>query len=154
MKKFVFLSLNLAAVCIHAFATSAEYPISKPWENISQNQRVIGICSLSDQELNEIMLGYHPELAVEFSVGTKLPINFFFKGDLLDLVENKESSGSIEVKQSFYVRCVGKELIVSSDLTQWKPFLEYITGNFSITLNIQDGQPSIVIGVEANKRLE
>jgi hypothetical protein len=63
------------------------------------------------------------------------------------------SNGQSPVKQTFYARCVQDELILSSNLTEWKPFLEFITGTASVTLSIQDGQPSIVFGAEANRRI-
>lgn len=103
-------------------------------------------------DLNEIMLGHHPEIAVEFSTQTKLPINFFLKGDLVNLVENEGNFGVVEVMQTFYARCVQQELILSTNLTDWKSFLEFITGNVSVSLSIQDGRPSIVVGAETNQR--
>lgn len=54
--------------------------------------------------------------------------------------------------QTFYARCVDQELILSTNLTDWKPFLEFLTGNASVSLNIQDGKPSIVVGAETNQR--
>ncbi|CDZ79594.1 hypothetical protein BN1013_00089 [Candidatus Rubidus massiliensis] len=154
MKKLFVLSLSLLSVCGHVFAVSADFPISsKPWENFTQDLRIVNICNLKDCELNEIMQGHRPEIAVEFTAQTKLPINFFLKGDLLNLVENEEvRSETIEIKQTFYARSIGQELILSLNLVDWKPFLEFITGTASVALSIQDGQPSIVMGAEVNHR--
>ncbi len=153
MKKLVVISLSFLAICGCAFAASTDYPIStKPWENFSQDLQVINICNLKDCELNEIMQGHRPEIAVEFSAKTKLPINFFLKGDLLMLEEGEENARTIEVKQTFYARSIGQELILSLNLVDWKPLLEFITGTASVALTIQDGQPSIVVGAEANHR--
>ena len=153
MKKLAIMSLALMATCGSVFAASADFPInSKTWETLSQNLKVINVCNLADNDLNEIMLGHHPEIAVEFSAQTKLPINFFLKGDLVNLVENEGNFGAVEVMQTFYARCVQQELILSTNLTDWKPFLEFITGNVSVSLSIQDGKPSIVVGAETNQR--
>ena len=130
MKKLAIMSLALMATCGSVFAASADFPInSKTWETLSQNLKVI-----------------------EFSAQTKLPINFFLKGDLVNLVENEGNFGAVEVMQTFYARCVQQELILSTNLTDWKPFLEFITGNVSVSLSIQDGKPSIVVGAETNQR--
>lgn len=151
MKKIVFLSFISAAVIGYSLA-AANYTInSKSWEDSCQSLRVINVCSLTDHDLHEIMQGHRPEIAVEFSAQTLLPISFFLKGDLLNLVEKEKKIGKIEIKQSFYVRCIGQELILSSNLIDWKPFLEFITGTASIELTIQDGQPSIVVGAETNR---
>jgi hypothetical protein len=153
MKKLAIMSLALMAACGSVFAASADFPInSKTWETLSQNLKVINVCNLTDNDLNEIMLGHHPEIAVEFSAQTKLPINFFLKGDLVNLVENEGNFGVVEVMLTFYARCVQQELILSTNLTDWKPFLEFITGNVSVSLSIQDGKPSIVVGAETNQR--
>lgn len=153
MKKLAIMSLALMATCGSVFAASADFLInSKTWETLSQNLKVINVCNLADNDLNEIMLGHHPEIAVEFSAQTKLPINFFLKGDLVNLVENEGNFGVVEVMQTFYARCVQQELILSTNLTDWKPFLEFITGNISVSLSIQDGKPSIVVGAETNQR--
>lgn len=153
MKKLVIVPLALMAICGSVFAASADFPInSKTWETVSQNIKVINICDLTDNDLNEIMLGNRPEIAVEFSAQTTLPISFFLKGDLVNLVENGESFRAVKIVQTFYTRCIQQELILSTDLTDWKPYLEFITGNLSVSLSIQEGKPSIVIGAETNKR--
>jgi hypothetical protein len=152
MKKFVFLSFSLLVVCMHSFAANvpADFPISS--ESCGKDLHVVNVCNLSDQQLNEIMQGRHPEIIVEFAAQTFLPISFFLKGDLLNLVESEEKFRTIEIKQSFYVRCVGQELIFSSNLTDWRPLPEFITGTASVALSIQDGQPSFVVGAEVNRR--
>lgn len=153
MKKLVVMTLALTAICGSVCAASADFPInSKPWETMSQNLKVINVCDLTDSDLNEIMLGNHPEIAVEFSAQTTLPIRFFLKGDLVYLVENDENFRAVEIVQTFYARCVPQGLILSNNLTDWKPFLEFITGNASVSLSIQDGKPSIMMGAEANQR--
>lgn len=150
MEKIVFMSFALTMIYLSAFADCCIH--SKPWGGPCQNPQVVNVCRLKDHDLNEIMQGHCPEMALEFSAQTTLPINFFIKGDLINLVKNEESLGQIEIKQTFYARCVGDELILSTDLIDWKPFLEFITGTSSVALCIQDGQPSITFGAEANRR--
>lgn len=153
MKKTTSLCVALIATCISGFALSAEFPINpKPWENMSHNLRVVHICLLTDSDLTEIMQGHHPETAVEFSAQTKLPISFFLKGDLANLIENEVKIGEVEIKQTFYARCVEGEFILSINLTDWKPFSEFITGSASVVFTIQEGKPSIIFGAETNRR--
>lgn len=152
MKKLAIMSLALMATCGSAFAASADFPINlKTWETLSQNLKIINVCNLADNDLNEIMLGHHPEIAVEFSTQTTLPISFFLKGDLVNLVDD-ENLRAVEIMQTFYARRVGQELILSTNLTDWKPFLEFITGTVSVSLSIQEGKPSIIVGAETNQR--
>lgn len=153
MKKYALLSMALTTTWLTCFAVGADLPINpKPRETLSQDVKVVQLNSLNDNDLKEIMEGRHPELAVELSAYTYLPVSFYLKGDLINLVENDEKWGNIEIKQTFYARCIGEGLILSSNLTDWKPLLDFITGNASVALNIQDGQPSIVVGSETNRR--
>ena len=45
------------------------------------------------------MQGHCPEVAVEFSIHTTVPIRFFLRGDLVNLIEDEGDFGQIEVKQ-------------------------------------------------------
>ena len=154
MKKYALLSMALTTTCLACFAIEADFPINpKPWETLSQDVKVVQLTSLTDNDLKEMMQGQHPELAVEFAAPTYLPVSFYLKGDLVNLAESKDNWGTIEIKQTFYARCVGEELILSSNLTDWKPFLEFMTGNASVALTIQDGKPSLIFGAETNRRL-
>jgi hypothetical protein len=153
MKRLATLSLVLMVLCASAFAALADFPINvKRWENLSQSLKVINICDLTGNDLNEIMLGHHPEIAIEFLAQTTLPIHLFLKGDLVNLTEREGDFGGIEIKKTVYARCVQQELMLSTDLSDWKPVLEFITGNVSISLNIgNDGNPSFVVGAEINQ---
>ena len=145
-----------------SFAASSHFPKNKKaWEvratysfdhDVACDLKVINICDLSDQELNQAMEGEFPNLAIEFPSNTVLPINFYLKGDLLTLIDQQKNFGQVRVMQTFYVRCVDRQLILSSDLSDWKPFLEFITGQISVALSIQDKQPSIVFESETNRR--
>jgi hypothetical protein len=58
MKKLAIMSLALMATCGSVLAASADFSInSKSWETLSQNLKVVNICSFTDNNLNEIMLG-------------------------------------------------------------------------------------------------
>lgn len=154
MKKIAIISLVIRAICISGFAISADFLISsESSENFSQNLKVVSIWNLTDADLNEIMQGQHPDTAVKFSAQTVLPISFLLKGDLVNLIENEGRFGAVEIQQTFYARYVNDDLILSTNLVDWKPFLEFITGNTFVALTIQDGQPSLVFGSETNRRL-
>lgn len=153
MKKMVTISLALVAVCGALFAATTNFRlIPESEENLSQNLRVVKLHHLTNDELNEVMRGEHPEMVVEFPAQTTLPFNFFLKGDLVNLIGNEGNFGIVEIKQTFYARDLGEGVRFSTNLTEWKPFLEFITGNASLALTIQEGQPTIVLGAEVNHR--
>lgn len=151
MKTLIALSFICTAACKTLSAVDIPLPPQK--QRSSQDLQVINVCSLSENDLQEITKGLHPKLAVEFSAGTILPVSFFLKGDLVKLIEEDEPLATLQIEQTFYARCVEDELIFSLNLTDWKPLLEFITGSSSITLNIQDGKaPSVTVGSETNHR--
>ncbi len=153
MNKLTIMLLALTVTCGSVFAASANFSISsKPYKSHSHHFQVINICQMTDPTLNEVILGLHPDIAVEFSAQTIIPMSFFLKGDLVHLIGNQDNCGAVEVKQTFYARCVQQVLLLSTDLNERKPFLEFITGKTSVSLNIQDGKPSLVVGAEAYQR--
>jgi len=153
-RKHALMAIVATAFSLSVFAASTDFPIQlKLWEDLSQDLRVVNICDLTDHNLDEIMQGHCPEVAVEFSADTTLPISFFLRGDLLNLIEDEVTFGQIEIKQKFYARYVQGELILSASLTEWKPFLEFMTGHASVALSVHHGQPSIVFGAEINRRV-
>jgi hypothetical protein len=151
MRKIAFMSLGCMAIFVAIFASVPDH--LKSLEMTDENLKLVNVYDLSDHDLNEIMQGECPEIAVEFSAQTVLPISFFLIGDLVNLSGKQGNFVQVEVKQTFYARYVQEELIFSSNLTEWKPFLEFVTGTASVALSIQDGQPSIVFGAEANRRI-
>ena len=161
MKHIIALSLIAISATFTTWASppignqkASEVRATYSFENDStQDLKVINICDLTDRELNQAIEGHLPNVAVEFSKHTVLPISFYLKGDLLALMDDQENLGKVKVMQTFYVRCVDGELILSCDLSEWKPFLEFITGNVSVVISIQDGQPCIMFGSETNRRM-
>ncbi len=140
MKKYMILACTIA--CLSIFAEDTISSLETP-----SDMKIVNFCDLTENDLEEVTQGLHPDKVIAFLADTTLPINGYLKGNLIHLVENEENWGAIEIKQTFYARYTDKELLFSSDLTEWKPFLEFITEEASITLSIQDGQTSLVIGV-------
>lgn len=150
MKKMMVMVLATLLICSVRFAASATCVIAQPPESLVSIKKIVSILDLTDEELNEVMNGQHPEVAVEFPSHLILPFNFVLKGDLINLID-KESRDlmQIRIKQTFYICCVQKQLLFSSNLSEWKSLQEFITGTASGTLDIQQFQrPSITIGAE------
>jgi len=145
MKKTLFI---LTSLCLSAFAkcNHCDVPIS----TTAQDLTIVNILDLSGNDINEITQGSHPNTAIEFSAKTTLPISSFLKGNLIN--QTKDSYGEISVQKTFYARFSKNGLILSSDLVEWKPFLEFITGDISIALKVKDNTPSFVFGANVNKR--
>ncbi len=154
MRKIISITFMAIATGISSFVVAKDISSAKKsWDSVQQDFKVVNICDISEQELNRAMQGQFSELAVEFSENTILPLKLFLKGELVHLLVNKDDFEQVEVKKTFYARLVEGELFLSSNLSEWKPFLEFITGNISVFISVQDGKPSAEIGAEINLRL-
>lgn len=116
---------------------------------------VVNINDISETEMEAIMTGNAPDLAIEFTKNTVMHINnLYLNGDLVNLVGEKLNFGDLEVMQTIYVRLVDEDLLLSSDTKTWKPFMEFITGNVTVAVVKEDGKPAVVFGSEANRRAD
>lgn len=141
--------LLATAICLSSLVFAND---NTSWNTSPQDLVVVPSAQLTEAELLQISEGQHPELAVEFAAGSILPITFYLSGDLASLAESYEKWGSVQIQQTFYVRCFDEELFFSSDLTEWKTFFEFATGSAGIQLEIRDGTPVFVVGSETNRR--
>jgi hypothetical protein len=117
---------------------------------VTADLQVVSVSDLTQETMNEIIQGELPDLAIEFPAQTVLPVGFFLKGNLVNL-EVCEGN-TLHVIQTFYARFVENELILSSNLVDWKPWLHFITGEASFSLSVHDGQPSIAFGADISPR--
>lgn len=112
--------------------------------------RVVHILDLTEKDLMEASQGFYPNLAVEFSKGTKISLRFCLSGNLLNLVDENKDVGEVQIKQTFYLRFIDEELIMSFDLIDWKPFFEYLSGSASIGLEVDDETRALLFNSEIN----
>ena len=122
------------------------------WGAHGENFHVIPVEHLTEKVLDELMEGRRPDVAVEFAAGSEIPVGFFLKGGLVQLKEGRVECGSVEFMQTVYARSVGGNLLFSSNLTDWKPLLTFITGNASVALSIEHNRPALLFGAEVNRR--
>ena len=94
MKKYMILACTMA--CLSIFA---EDTINSQ-ETFPEDMKIVNFCDLTENDLEEVVQGLHPDKIIEFSADTTLPIKGYLKGDLFHLVES-EQSGSHRNKQTF-----------------------------------------------------
>ena len=145
MKKYMILACTMA--CLSIFANDTiNFQGASP-----EDVKIVKFCDLTENDLEEIMQGLHPDKIIQFLANTTLPVSCYLKGDLIHLVQSEEKWGTIEIKQTLYAKCTEEEFLFSFDLTNWKPLLELITDKASVALNTQDGQVSLIIGTETSR---
>lgn len=150
MKKFIFATLVIIPAILSAFDFSISCPHAT---EVATDLKVINVFDLNEKNFVEVLQGNYPDVAIEFSANSVLPIRFFLKGDLISLAENEEHLPvHLEVRKTFYVRCMQDDLFFSSNLSDWKPFVDFATGSLSFAFCFQKEQTSILMGAETNLR--
>lgn len=149
MQKLTFLCGTLAIAFLSTFAQANENP---PLEDASQDVTVIALADLTEDDLLAFGQGLYPDLAVEFSAQTTLPISIDIKGDLASTLQDTENLGSVQITQTFYAKFSEDTLLLSSNLVDWKPFVEFATGQAFIGLMHENGHPVIKLGADFNRR--
>jgi len=111
---------------------------------------VVNVRDLTEQDIDPMMQGKCPNVAIEFSTGTKLSLSMFLKGDILSFAQDKDQFSAITVERTFYARCVEDNLMLSTDLLSWTPISDFITGNVNLQLLVQDQTPVFSFKAELN----
>lgn len=154
MKNLLFYICVAATTCVSAFASTTTYPLPQSVAVSNDNLVTVNILNLTNDEINTLVEGVTPHVAVEFSKDTILPLELFLKGNVIQIANGDTISGmQVKIEQTFYIRCVKDDVLFSSDLIEWKPFFDFITGTCSLTLDVQDEHfPTISIGAELDSR--
>ena len=128
MKKMIGILLTAILLASPLFAKE-----KKPFPAI---QQVIPLTELSSEQIQELVLGQHPDIAVECSAGTSLPFRFLFNFKFFSA--SLDPNLTVKVDESFYLRFNGKKVYVSTDLINWSNLSSYIGGPTTTNLKIGD----------------
>ena len=140
MKKIILASFILTSFSLFALEEGLDLQVKS-------------LLSLTGSEMELISQQGDGNVVIEFPTGTVLPLKFFLKGGLVSFVGEEKEIGQIKVERTFYVRFIkAEEFLFSLDLVEWKPLWDFVTGRADIALSIDDKNPSIVFGAEANQR--
>lgn len=153
MKKLLTTAFLASGIGLSAFPSSINFTIGKTYGSYCNDLKVHNVYNLTQQEINRITSGECPDVAIEFTKNSVIPLNIFLRGDLLSLMENKQQAiAQVQVNQTFYVRCVENEFVFSFNLAEWKPLLEFVTGTASVMLGTENGQVFVTVGAETTVR--
>jgi len=113
---------------------------------------VVNFLSLNGEQMQTLMQNQDNDFILELPAKTVLPVRFFLQGDTAVFTAKETDIGQIELQKTIYLQRTEEELLLSSDLQNWLPFLEFFTGNFSVQLGIDPTGHSISFSAETNER--
>lgn len=118
----------------------------------SHNQ-VIRLSDLNDRVIQAFSQGDMEDFILECSAGASLPFKITLKGEYLGLESDSIAPLCLNVLKTCYVRCEKKEnFLFSTDLQTWKEFSEFFTGNLTVSVETEHGNPVAGLQLELNQR--
>lgn len=113
----------------------------------------IDVRKLDPQTLNELMEGKHPFISIEFKKGDQFPLSLFLKGDFVELVGEEDHLIYIKANKDIYLRQDGESFLFSSNNTDWKPIVDFITGTAAVGFGVDEEENiEVRLGAEAYER--
>jgi hypothetical protein len=88
---------------------------------------------------------YPQGVIVECSANTCIPIRLNLTGELMRMEPSGVDCLYVRVLKTFWVQMQGNELIFSWDYEHWKVLSEFITGDISAVMEIENGRPVITM---------
>ena len=142
MFKKIILALAATGCCLAGHCKQADQTAD----------RYFYLPELSNDEIEQLLKepGVHDVLVCP--AGTRLPMNFLFKGDLAELESSKEGTHHLVLKHTFYLRLENEQILISLDGNVWKQWDELLTGMISVALTHSEGSPQLHLSGEARIR--
>ena len=87
-------------------------------KQLSEVTSIIEIGELTEDVSKALILGTLPDTALKFPEGASIPLHFLFNYSVAAIAY--DPAVSIKVKETCYLRVVGKKAYMSTDLANWK----------------------------------
>lgn len=119
----------------------------------SATETIVPLHELTEEMLQNFVTGNVDTLAdiIEIQKDAVVPLNLLVTGDLLALDGTESTALQLRALKTFYVRCVEGEFGFSTDLAEWRPLSNFVTGACQILLLIEDKGPTAHIRLEVTE---
>ena len=87
-------------------------------KQLPEVNRIIEIGELTEEVSKVLITGAQPDTALKFPEGASIPLHFLFNYSVAAIAY--DPAVSIQVKETCYLRIVGKKAYMSTDLIDWK----------------------------------
>jgi hypothetical protein len=88
---------------------------------------------------------------IKLSEGIEFPLEIACTGDLLQF-ERTQTSSSLRILQTVYIRNDSGQFMLSRDGLEWKPLFDFVKGNISVGIGNYEGELKANINAELNRR--
>lgn len=113
--------------------------------------QIIPFTDFTEEEFTEFTNGKLPDVILECTKGTSLPLTLIVSGDFFQS-EGTSSSG-LQVIKTCYVKCSkDEEFLFSADLETWKTFFDFFTGEIRGIAKIEDNHPAAGLSIQLSQK--
>ncbi len=133
MKKIALFFLSSMLVFSPVFARTKTLP---------SPGHIVPITNVDTQLISELIAGMHPDLVVECTEGTELPISYLHKNTFFSALCSPNLS--IKVDKTCYLRFVKKKVYMSDNLNQWDKPSKYLEGRYTAAMKTDKDSGIIV----------
>lgn len=133
MKRIILYTLTLTLFLSPVFAKEKNFP---------QPRRVVNLAQLDPELIEELLLGMHPDIAIECKEGSKFPVQFLHNYGLFSL--KCTPNLSIKVERPCYLRFVKRKVYISEDLAKWEKPSKFFSGGYKAKVKI-DGESGLSV---------
>lgn len=147
---FIGTSALMASTYEKVTVLSEQSSKDKTYLTTDQEIEVITVSDLMNNNLEDFFKGKTPHIALKCEKGINLPFKFLIKGNIVSV--NPKDSSTITAMETFYIRCMGEFFLFSTNLTEWKKFLEFFQLEMGVSLNLLEGTPGVGLNIDLNRQ--
>jgi hypothetical protein len=103
---------------------------------------IIRITDVTEDMIGAFLSGEVHNAIVELPENTYIPFKYFLRGNLINLVPEERAPIYIKIMRTFYLKVDEQDFLLSTDLQNWKPLFEAISGDVSLSIETSNGHPT------------
>lgn len=154
MKKVIYICLVVVSMgTTSAFALDTALRFGKPscGQNVSGFQ-LVKLTDVTEEMLSAYGEGTCQNVILECPEGAEFPLSLGAGGEFLSMTGEELPPYKVKILKTCYIKCMGDELLFSGDLAEWKEFVDFFKGQFSVAINASNGRPELIVSTDLNQR--
>ncbi len=108
--------------------------------------KVIPAMDLTAEEIQGLILGMYPNVAIELKEGSSIPLQFLLRHKFFSI--QCDPNLSVKITTPCYLRAVGKKVLLSLDLTDWVSPTDFFDGTFVPQIKVSGDKSHILMETE------
>lgn len=108
--------------------------------------KVIPAMDLSAEEIQGLIVGLYPNIAIELKEGSSVPLHFLLKHKFFSI--QCDPNLSVKITTPCFLRVVGKKVLLSLDLIDWISPTNFFEGTFVPNIRVSGDKSHVLMETE------